>query len=149
MIRRLVVLALLSLPATPVLAAECSVDIDSTDQMTYSLNAIEVSKSCQQFTVNLKHVGQLPKNVMGHNWVLTTQADMTPVANEGAAAGLDSDYLKANDARILAHTKLVGGGESASVTFDVAQLQADGQYMFFCSFPGHAALMKGTVTLVD
>jgi azurin len=149
MLRRLAAIALLSLPAAPVWAAECSVDIDSTDQMTYSTNAIQVGKSCPQFTVNLKHVGQLPKNVMGHNWVLTRQADMMDVANEGAAAGLDNDYLKADDARILAHTKLIGGGESASVTFDVAQLQASEQYQFFCSFPGHAALMKGTVTLVD
>lgn len=149
MIRRLALVALLSLPAAPLWAAECSVDIDSTDQMTYSTNAIEIAKSCQQFTVNLKHVGQLPKNVMGHNWVLTRQADMTPVVNEGAAAGLDNDYLKADDPRILAHTKMIGGGESTSVTFDVAQLQADGQYMFFCTFPGHAAVMKGTVTLVD
>lgn len=149
MLRRLAAVALLSLPVAPVWAAECSVDIDSTDQMTYSTNAIQVGKSCPQFTVNLKHVGQLPKNVMGHNWVLTRQADMMDVANEGAAAGLDNDYLKADDTRILAHTKLIGGGESASVTFDVAQLQASEQYQFFCSFPGHAALMKGTVTLVD
>lgn len=149
MLRRLAVVTLLSLPAAPLWAAECSVDIDSTDQMSYSTNAVEVSKSCQQFTVNLTHSGQLPKNVMGHNWVLTTQADMTPVVNEGAAAGLDKDYLKADDPRILAHAKMIGGGESSSVTFDVAQLQADQQYMFFCSFPGHAAVMKGTVTLVD
>ena len=149
MLRRLAVVTLLSLPVAPLWAAECSVDIDSTDQMTYNTNAVEIAKSCQQFTVNLTHSGQLPKNVMGHNWVLTRQADMTPVVNEGAAAGLDNDYLKADDPRILAHTKMIGGGESTSVTFDVAQLQADGQYMFFCTFPGHAAVMKGTVTLVD
>ncbi|HTN30160.1 MAG TPA: azurin [Pseudomonas sp.] len=149
MLRRLAVVTLLSLPVAPLWAAECSVDIDSTDQMSYSTNAIEIGKSCQQFTVNLTHSGQLPKNVMGHNWVLTTQADMTPVANEGAAAGLENDYLKPDDARILAHTTLIGGGENTSVTFDVAQLQADQQYMFFCSFPGHAAVMKGSVTLVD
>jgi len=149
MIRRLALTALLVLPAAPLWAAECSVDIEATDQMTYSTNAIEISKSCQQFTVNLKHTGQLPKNVMGHNWVLTTEADMTPTANDGAAAGLDNDYLKADDSRIIAYTKLIGGGESDSVSFDVAQLQADGTYMFFCSFPGHAAMMKGTVTLVE
>lgn len=149
MMRRFAVIALLTLPATSLWAAECSVDIDSTDQMTYSVNAVEISRSCPQFTVNLKHVGQLPKNVMGHNWVLTTQADMTPVVNDGAAAGLDNDYLKPNDERVLAHTKLLGGGESDSVTIDVTQLQPDVQYMFFCSFPGHAALMKGPVTLVD
>ncbi|MBD7978691.1 MULTISPECIES: azurin [Pseudomonas] len=149
MIRQLAVLSLLSIFSAPLWAAECSVDIDSTDQMTYSTNAIEISKSCTDFTVNLKHTGTMAKNVMGHNWVLTTEADMNPVASEGISAGLANDYVKADDPRILAHTKLIGGGESDSVTFDVAQLKADEKYMFFCSFPGHMALMKGTVTLVD
>lgn len=149
MIRQAVLLSLLSLASAPLWAADCSVDIQSTDQMTYDTQAIEISKSCTQYTVNLKHVGSMAKNVMGHNWVLTREADMMPVANEGVAAGLDKDYLNADDARILAHTKLVGGGESDSVTFDVAKLSADEKYLFFCSFPGHSAVMKGTVTLVD
>ncbi len=149
MIRQLAVLSLLSMFSAPLWAAECSVDIDSTDQMTYSTNAVEISKSCTEFTVNLKHSGTMAKNVMGHNWVLTTEADMNPVASEGISAGLEQDYLKADDPRILAHTKLLGGGESDSVTFDVAKLKADEKYMFFCSFPGHIAVMKGTVTLVD
>ena len=110
MIRRLALVALLSLPAAPLWAAECSVDIDSTDQMTYSTNAIEIAKSCQQFTVNLKHVGQLPKNVMGHNWVLTKEADKQGVATDGMGAGLAQDYVKAGDTRVIAHTKVIGGG---------------------------------------
>lgn len=44
---------------------------------------------------------------------------------------------------------MIGGGESASVTFDVGALAADKNYLYFCSFPGHAALMSGTITLVD
>ncbi|MOA50824.1 Azurin precursor [compost metagenome] len=49
---------------------------------------------------------------------------------------------------MIAHTKVVGGGESDSVTFEVAKLKAGEQYMFFCSFPGHAALMKGTLEML-
>jgi azurin len=64
------------------------------------------------------------------------------------AAGLPQNYVKAGDARVVAHTKIVGGGESDSVSFAPAKLATDGSYTFFCSFPGHSALMKGTLKLV-
>lgn len=51
-------------------AEPCSVDIHSTDQMTYDLKTITVPQTCQRFTVNLLHTGTLPRNIMGHNWVL-------------------------------------------------------------------------------
>lgn len=147
MIRKLVVASVLALASAPLLAAECTVEVQGTDQMTFDTKEIKVSKSCKTFTVNLKHVGALAKNVMGHNWVLSKTADAQAIATEGMTAGLDKDYLKADDARIIAHTKIIGGGESDSVSFDVSKLAAGNEYMFFCSFPGHSAMMKGTVTL--
>ena len=36
-------------------------------------------------------------------------------------------------------------GESASVTFDVAKMKDGGPYKFFCSFPGHLAIMQGSL----
>lgn len=149
MIRKLVVASVLALASAPLLAAECSVDVEGTDQMTFNTKEIKVSKSCKTFIVNLKHVGKLPKNVMGHNWVLSKTADAQPIATEGMTAGVDKDYLKADDARIIAHTKLIGGGETASTTIDVSKLAAGESYEFFCSFPGHVSMMKGTLALVD
>ena len=121
----------------------CAVDIDATDALQFSVKEITVDKSCKEFTVNLKHVGKMPVNTMGHNWVLTTEADMAGVAQDGISAGLDNDYLKPGDERVIAHTELIGGGQQTSVTFDVSKLQAGQSYMFFCSFPGHSAIMKG------
>ena len=69
-------------------------------------------------------------------------------AADGVAAGLPQNYVKAGDARVVAHTKIIGGGESDSVSFAPAKLATDGSYTFFCSFPGHSALMKGTLKLV-
>ncbi|BBP85738.1 azurin [Pseudomonas sp. No.21] len=149
MIRKLVVASVLALASAPLLAAECSVDVEGTDQMTFNTKEIKVSKSCKTFTVNLKHVGKLPKNVMGHNWVLSKTADAQAIATEGMTAGVDKDYLKADDARIIAHTKLIGGGETATTTIDVSKLAAGESYEFFCSFPGHVSMMKGTLALVD
>ncbi len=49
---------------------------------------------------------------------------------------------------VVAHTKLIGGGEESSLTLDPANL-FDGDYKFACTFLGHGALMNGKVTLVD
>ena len=38
---------------------------------------------------------------------------------------------------------MIGGGEESSVTFNLSALEAGQDYIFFCSFPGHYALMKG------
>ncbi|WP_116521317.1 azurin [Achromobacter insuavis] len=149
LLKNLCAATVLALASAPVLAAECSEDIAGNDQMQFDKKEITVSKSCKQFTVNLKHPGTLAKNVMGHNWVLTKQADMQGAVNDGMAAGLDNNYVKKDDARVIAHTKVIGGGETDSVTFDVSKLAAGQDYAYFCSFPGHFALMKGVLKLVD
>jgi len=149
-IHQFTLIAALSLTASgPLLAAQCTAEISGNDAMKFDKTVIEVSKSCKEFTLNLKHVGKLPKASMGHNWVLTKTADMQGVANEGITAGPANDYIKPNDARVIAHTKLIGGGETASVKFPVSKLEPAGAYSFFCSFPGHVALMKGEVKLVN
>ena len=147
MIRKLVAASLLTLVSGHLLAAECKVTVDSTDQMSFDTKAIEIDKSCKTFTVELKHSGSLPKNVMGHNWVLSKEADAQPIATDGLSAGIDKNYLKEGDARVIAHTKVIGAGETDSVTFDVSKLDAAEKYQFFCSFPGHISMMKGSVTL--
>lgn len=128
-------------------AAECEVVVDSNDQMRYDTESISIPASCESFTVKLTHSGTLPKNAMGHNWVLTETANIQDVAQDGMSAGLENHYIKPGDGRVLAFTEVIGGGESTSVTFDVGILDASKDYSFFCSFPGHYALMKGTVTI--
>ena len=147
MFAKLVAVSLLTLASSQLMAAECKVTVDSTDQMSFNTKAIEIDKSCKTFTVELTHSGSLPKNVMGHNLVISTEADMQPIATDGLAAGIDKNYLKDGDTRVIAHTKIIGAGEKDAVTFDVSKLKADEKYGFFCSFPGHISMMKGTVTL--
>ena len=113
--------------------------------MQFDVGSITVPASCSQFTINLTHVGKLPVAAMGHNVVITKASDMQAVAADGMAAGADADYVKPDDPRVIAHTELVGGGQSTSVTFDVARIKDGGPYEFFCSFPGHSAVMKGTI----
>ncbi|MFT4173701.1 MAG: azurin [Rhodocyclaceae bacterium] len=142
-----VAIVLTALMAAPAMAAQCDVEIEGNDAMQFNKASIAVPASCKQFTVKLKHTGKQPKNVMGHNWVLTKSADMPSVATDGISAGIDKQYVKAGDARVIAHTKVIGGGETDSVRIDVSKLKAGESYAYFCSFPGHSALMKGTLTL--
>lgn len=145
--RKLIAIALLGLLSTPLMAAECSTTVEANDAMQYSQKTITVPKTCKTFTVTLKHTGKLPKTAMGHNWVLAHSTDEAGVVSDGMKAGAASNYEKPADTRIIAHTKLIGGGESDAATFNVAKLKAGETYAYFCTFPGHAALMKGTLSL--
>ena len=148
MIRKFLIAAALLLATPAAFAATCSVNLEGSDAMKYNLSNIDVSKSCKTFTINLKHTGKLARNVMGHNVVVAKSADMAGIDADGMKAGLAADYIKAADARVIAHSKVVGGGESTSVVIPVAKLSATGAPLsFFCSFPGHSALMKGSITL--
>ena len=128
-------------------ADDCSVTIDSTDTMKFDKSEIVVDKSCKEFTVNLTHSGKLAKNIMGHNVVITKAADARAVASDAIGAGLDNNYVKPGDERVVAFTDIIGGGEKTSVTFSVDKLQSGEDYTFFCSFPGHISLMQGSVSL--
>lgn len=127
--------------------ADCATEIEGTDAMQYNVGSIVVPASCTEFKITLKHVGQSPVTAMGHNVVIARAADMQAIDADGIAAGAASAYVKPGDARVIAHTELVGGGQSTSVSFPVSKLQGDGPFAFFCSFPGHSAVMKGTISV--
>lgn len=134
---------------TATASSECVVVVNSDDKMMFDMKEINVKSSCKEFTITLKHTGTMPKAGMGHNVVITKASDKNDVISDGSAAGSDKDYLKPDDTRIVAATKLIGGGETDTITFPVNKLAKDENYVFFCSFPGHAAMMTGKVNLVD
>lgn len=125
------------------LAQDCELTIDSNDQMRYDKEELTVSSDCDEVTLKLTHSGKMSVEQMGHNWVLAESDDVQAIAQEGVAAGLDNDYLKPDDDRVIAATEQIGGGESTSITFSLDGLEPGGDYEFFCSFPGHLALMRG------
>ena len=140
--------ALLSVMAVPAMAAQCDVTIEGNDAMQFNTKEFVVdTANCEEFTVNLVHTGKLPKAAMGHNVVITKAADKKSVADAATKAGPANDYLQPDDDKVIAHTKMIGGGEKDSVTFKTAGLEAGGDYDFFCSFPGHWAIMSGKVVV--
>ena len=144
---RFIVTAAALLLTGSALADTCNLSLDATDTMQYSTKRLEIPSGCTEATVTLHHIGKLPVTSMGHNWVLTRKSDLNAVAAAGASAGAAKGYLPTGDARVIAATRLIGGGESASVTVNVASLRLGEEYGYFCSFPGHATMMRGTLVL--
>ncbi|EGV34851.1 azurin [Neisseria weaveri] len=136
-------------PEAAAAEASCSAVVNSDDAMKFDTSEINISKACKEFTLTLKHVGKLPKAAMGHNIVIAKSEDVDPVLKDGSSAGPDAGFIKAGDERIIAHTQMIGGGEETTVTVDTSKFSAGNKYEFFCSFPGHIGLMRGTVNLVD
>ena len=126
-------------------AKTCDVNIDGSDAMSYNTKSISVA-GCTEVKLTIKHTGKLPKAAMGHNVVISAEADMKNVVADAIKAGPAKDYTP-GEKGVIAATKLVGGGESASVTFPTSKFKKGTKYKFFCTFPGHSAVMQGDVAL--
>lgn len=133
----------LYLAAAGAAQAACDFTIEVGDTMQYSVEEMVVEKGCAEVNLTLTHTGSLPEVAMGHNWVLAKTEDMEGIAKDGMAAGLENEYIKPDDERVLAATEVIGGGETTSMSFSTADLQVGGDYKFFCSFPGHWTVMQG------
>ena len=129
-------------PSTPV-TFELSVN-DST--MKFSLAKMQAHPG-QSITVRLKNTGALPKDAMGHNWVLLKAgADLDAYAAAAATAKPEGFLPKALADQVLATIPLLGPGETGEVTFTCPT--KPGTYNYLCTFPAHAMLgMKGVLTV--
>jgi azurin len=143
LILRLFSAALLLAAGTVAYADPCKVSIESNDMMQFNVHELAVPANCAEVEVTLHHAGKLGASVMGHDWVLAKESDVSALVNAGLAAGAAHDYLPQGDARIIAATKVVGGGESTTVKFSTSALAPGARYAFFCTSPGHSTLMKG------
>lgn len=127
-------------PTTQEDARYAIVDLTAGDDMKFNTKEIRV-KAGQTVKLSLTHTGTMKSNVMGHNFVLLD----TTVSFEGfveeSNKAQDNGYLsKSMEKDIIAHTKLLGGGERDEIEFPAPK---KGTYDFLCSFPGHAAIMRG------
>ena len=115
-----------------------NVILNSNDQMKFDKKIIRVNAN-QKVTLTLNHNGRFPASSMGHNFVLIKKdVDVNEYALRAAGAR-NSEYIPEGDNEI-AYTKMLGGGESDTITFDAPE---PGTYVFICSFPGHYQLMMG------
>ncbi|MCC9073802.1 azurin [Flavobacterium sp. F-65] len=116
--------------------------IEGNDQMQFNTKELRAVAG-KPITLTLKHVGKIPKEAMGHNLVILQEGTDEAAFAAKAIAAKDTDYIPASEkASIVAHTKLIGGGEEDTIEFTVDK---KGTYNFLCTFPGHVAMMKGVL----
>ncbi len=114
--------------------------LTGNDLMKFDKSEFKV-KAGQEITLTLRHIGKGDIKIMGHNFVLLKEGTAIPTfAAAAGAIGQKGDWIPENGKDVIAHTKMIGGGQSAKVTFTAP---AAGTYDFICSFPGHSGLMKG------
>lgn len=116
--------------------------IHSSDQMKFDTELLHV-KAGEEVTVTLKNAGELPKESMGHNFVvLASGVDPVSFGQEAASSNAEADFIpKTALSSVIAHTKLLGPGEEDKITFTLEK----GVYTFICSFPGHFGTMQGKI----
>lgn len=115
------------------------IKLTGDDQMRFDKNEIRVREG-QTVRLTFEHVGKMAKNVMGHNFVLLTPGTDINEFGQEAVEASDNDYIPQNTNKVIAHTKMLGGGESTTIEFEAPKA---GTYDFICSFPGHYAIMRG------
>lgn len=117
-----------------------NIGLTGNDLMQFDKNEIKV-KVGQEVTLTLRHIGKLDLKVMGHNFVLLKPGVSIPEFSiKAGEAGEALDWIPENSDDVIVHTKMIGGGQTTSITFTAP---AAGTYDFICSFPGHSGLMKG------
>ncbi|CAC9976695.1 azurin [Flavobacterium panici] len=116
--------------------------IEGNDQMQFNKTELKAVAG-KPIKLTLKHVGKIPKEAMGHNLVILQQGTDEGAFAAKAIEAKATDYIPASEkASIVAHTKLLGGGEEDTIEFTIDK---KGTYNFLCTFPGHVAMMKGVL----
>ncbi len=124
------------------------VEVQADDKMKFDVTAFDATPG-QKISITLKNTGTTPKLSMGHNLVVldrgVNEQNVTKFLDTASTAAAQ-DYVPTGAKEVLAHTKLLGPGETDTVTFNAPQIP--GVYLYLCSFPGHYSQgTKGFMTV--
>jgi azurin len=138
-------LAVASIAALPAARADNDVkmvSIVANDSLKFSVKEIDATPG-QTIHVKLTNEGTLPKDGMGHNWILLdSESEAGPYATTALSARSTEYEPKGLASHVLASIPLLGPKESGEVTFCAPT--KPGKYPFICSCSGHSmAGMKG------
>jgi len=114
--------------------------LEGNDQMKFNKKRLR-AKAGAEVELTFKHVGEMSKQAMGHNFVLLKKGTDMMAFAEKAVDAADNDYIPEDASDVIVHTEMLGGGESTVLKFTAPTEK--GEYDFVCSFPGHVAMMKG------
>ena len=123
------------------------ITISGNDTMQFDIKNFDVTAG-KEVKLTFKNTGKLPKIAMGHNLVLLKKG-ITAIAFGqkalGAGANAVNPLPESLKSDVIASTKLLGPGEQEILTFTAPN--DPGSYEYVCTFPGHFAMMRGTMTV--
>ena len=119
---------------------ETFIIINSSDLMKFDQNELRVFEG-QKITLTLNHTGKMSKEIMGHNFVLLKKETNLNDFAQKAMLARENEYIPDGN-ETIAYTKMIGGGESDTITFTAPE---KGSYTYICTFPGHYGLMRGVL----
>lgn len=119
-----------------------TIEITGDDKMKFDKEEL-TAKPGETIRIVLKAVGQMPKTIMSHNFVLLKPGVDAVEFNKAAFNARETGFIppdKKDD--VIAATAMAGAGETVEVTFKAPA--KPGSYTYLCSFPGHFAMgMRG------
>ena len=129
------------------LHADQKITISGNDLMQFDIKEFSVSAG-EKVVLEFKNTGNLPKIAMGHNLVIL-KAGISGIQFGqkvmGMGASATNPLPEASKEDVLAATKLLGPGESDTITFTAPS--EPGVHQYVCTFPGHFAMMRGNMTV--
>lgn len=147
----------LILALTLVAALACTKKEVSAPETKAVSNQLEISVVGEQMAFNktileapaeteVTLVFKNPSSTLKHNWVLVRPGKENDVGLASIEAGESKDYIPVNQEKenVLAHTKLVGPKSEETIKFTTPKV---GSYPYICTFPGHFAVMRGTLKI--
>tara|TARA_B100001093_G_scaffold326827_1_gene311803 strand:+ start:389 stop:841 length:453 start_codon:yes stop_codon:yes gene_type:complete len=115
---------------------DISAEGNNMQEMKYSMKNIQV-KEGSWVRINLKNEGVDP--AMIHNLLVINYGTRAEVAQMAIEAGVEANYIPDSE-DVIAASKLAQPGET--ITFEF-KAPPKNNYEFFCSYPGHAQMMRG------
>ncbi|MEM0895266.1 MAG: PVC-type heme-binding CxxCH protein [Verrucomicrobiota bacterium] len=113
------------------------------EQLRYDVTKLETTAG-KQTRIIFANPDALP-----HNLVLMNPGTATEVGNAAIAMGADgfAKQFIPDSSDILAYTDMIDGG--VEVELDFVAPEVPGDYDYVCTFPGHAFLMRGVLTVKE
>lgn len=123
-------------------AADVNITVGVEPGLRYSLSRFEVTAGS---TVRLVFDNS---DDMLHNLLVVRPGSADAVATAAIELGLEGArrHYVPDSADVLFHTRLVQPGESEAIYFTVPS--EPGEYTYVCTFPGHAATMRGVMRVL-
>ena len=131
-----------AVPGADTVAFSDTIKLQANENMRFDKDLFKV-RAGKKLRLIFKNTGTPSPTSMAHNVViLKTGVDLADFADLARTAAKDQYIPSGVASLIIAHTKLIGGGQSDEVEFTIRQ---PGVYDFICSFPAHWANMQGKI----